>query len=66
MSYDMDMCTGHRDNAASVCPLRDRCKRYILGKKAIDERYYPVWWIRPSYVNEECNYFIETKKGGEK
>ena len=42
MNYDMDMCTGHRDDATAMCPLRDRCKRYILGKKAVSEHYYPI------------------------
>ena len=62
MSYDMDMCTGHRDNAISMCPLRDKCKRYILGKKAVSEHYYPIWWMLPSYINGECKYFIEVKE----
>lgn len=43
MSYDMDMCTGHRDNTTTLCPLRERCKRYVLGKKAVSERFYPIW-----------------------
>lgn len=62
MNYDMDMCAGHRDNAAAMCPLRDRCKRYILGRKAVSEHYYPIWWISPSYMNGECKYFIEVKE----
>ena len=62
MSYDMDMCTGHRDNTIAICPLRDRCKRYILGKKALSEHYYPIWWMAPCYMNGECKYFIEVKE----
>ena len=48
MSYDMDMCTGHRDNTIAPCPLRERCKRYILGKKTVSEvailygEHYPI------------------------
>lgn len=63
MSYDMDMCTGHRDNTITICPLRERCKRYILGNKAVSEHYYPIWWMLPSYMNGECKYFIESKEG---
>lgn len=62
MSYDMDMCTGHKDNTIAPCPLRERCKRYILGKKAASEHFYPIWWMLPSYMNGECKYFIETKE----
>ena len=62
MSYDMDMCSGHRDNTIAPCPLMERCKRYILGWKAISEHYYPIWWILPSYTNGECKYFIEVKE----
>lgn len=62
MSYDMDMCTGHRDNTTTLCPLRERCKRYVLGKKAVSERFYPIWWMTPSYMNGECKFFIEAKE----
>lgn len=62
MTYDMDMCTGCRIDAIAPCPLMERCKRYILGGKAISEHYYPIWWVIPSYTNGECKYFIEVKE----
>lgn len=62
MSYDIDMCTGHRDNTISICPFRERCKRYILGKKAVSENYHPIWWIVPPYENGKCEHFIEIRK----
>ena len=58
MSYDMDMCSGERKDALSPCPLRDKCKRYVLGLKALSENYYPIWWIVPPYENGKCKIFI--------
>lgn len=62
MNYDISMCTRHRDNTISICPVRDKCKRYVLGRKAVSEHYHPIWWMLPSYMNGECKYFIEVKK----
>ena len=41
MSYDMDMCEAitHENR---LCPLREECKRFILGQKALMEDYYPI------------------------
>lgn len=62
MSYDIDMCMGAREDKSSPCPLREKCKRYILGKRAVSENYYPIWWIVPPYENGKCKYFIETRQ----
>ena len=63
MSYDMDMCTGRNDGAIAMCPLRERCKRYILGQKAMREFRYSIWWVMPAYKNGKCYLFVENKEG---
>ena len=61
MSYDMDMCDGMtHDNG--YCPMRNRCKRFVLGQKALMEDYYPIYWIEPCYEDGECELFIEVKE----
>lgn len=62
MSYDIDMCTGHRDNTISICPFGEKCKRYILGKKAVSENNHPIWWIVPPYEDGKCEHFIEIRQ----
>ena len=61
MSYDMDMCSG-ADSRKSVpcCPLRNNCKRYVLGKKALSENFYPIWWMNNApYENGDCELQIK-------
>ena len=61
MNYDMDMCTGViKDN--DYCLLRDKCKRFILGQKALMEDYYPIYWIEPCCEDGKCELFIEVKE----
>ena len=62
MSYDIDMCEGVAADKSSPCPLRERCKRYVLGKRAVSENYYPIWWIVPPYENGKCEHFIEIRQ----
>ena len=61
MSYDMDMCEAitHENR---LCHLCDKCKRFILGQKALMEDYYPIYWIEPCYEDGECELFIEVKE----
>ena len=48
MSYDMDMCDG-MTNDNGYCPLREKCKRFILGQEALIENYRQIWWIYTAY-----------------
>lgn len=61
MSCDMDMCDG-MTNDNGYCPLRNKCKRFVLGQKALMEDYYPIYWIETCYEDGECELFIETKE----
>lgn len=61
MSYDMAMCNGMtKDNG--YCPLREQCKRFILGQKALMEDYYPIYWAEPCYEDRGCELFIAIKE----
>lgn len=62
MSYDMGMCEGVETGKSSPCPLRKKCKRFVLGRQAVSEKYYPIWWIEPPYENGKCKTFIETRQ----
>ena len=59
MNYDIDMCSGVQNNWLYPCPLRENCKRFVLGKKALDENYYPIWWTKPLYENGKCKIQIK-------
>lgn len=62
MSYDVDMCKGVGTGMSSPCPLRTCCKRYVLGRKAMKECHYPIWWLEPvPFGKNKCKYFIEEK-----
>ena len=70
MSYDMDMCDGIT-YGDGICPIRDSCKRYVFGQKALSEKYYPIWWLNPApYEDGRCELKIkiedekETEKNG--
>ena len=43
MSYDIDMCNGIGMYETMMCLLCAKCKRFVLGQKALDENYYPIW-----------------------
>ena len=61
MIYDIDMCDAMtHDNG--YCPLRQQCKRFILGQKALMEDYHPIYWIEPCYEDGKCELFIEVKE----
>lgn len=60
MSYDMDMCDAMVGNG--YCPLREQCKRFILGQKALMENYPRIYWIEPCYEDGKCELFIEVKE----
>ena len=49
MIYDEDFCYGELDDC--ICPLRDNCKRYVLGEKAISEGYEPTWFTDPMWFS---------------
>lgn len=58
MNYDIGMCSGVQDHWSSPCPLRENCQRFVLGRKALDENYYPIWWTNPLYENGKCKIQI--------
>ena len=61
MSYDIDMCDAMtHDNG--YCPLREQCKRFILGQRALMEDYYPIYRIEPCYEDGKCELFIKAKE----
>ena len=40
MNYDIDMCDGMVGN--DYCPLRENCKRWVLGQRALAENFPPT------------------------
>ena len=61
MSYDMDMCDAMtHDNG--YCLLREECKRFILGQRALMVDEHPIYWIEPCYEDGKCELFIEVKE----
>ena len=68
MSYDMDMCDAMIEN--DYCPLRENCKRWVLGQKALMESPSHIYWIYPCYEDGKCELQIkindekETEKNG--
>ena len=59
MNYDIDMCSGVLNHWPHPCPLRENCKRFVLGKEALDEDYYPIWWTKPQYEKGQCRNQIK-------
>lgn len=50
---DIDLCSG------VGCPLREKCKRYLLGFKSSRPNKV-VWWLEPKFNNGKCkNYYKE-------
>ena len=57
MNYDIDMCDGMVGN--DYCPLRENCKRWVLGQKALAENFPRIYWIYPCYENGKCKLQIK-------
>lgn len=55
MSNDVDFCNG------IGCGIRNRCLRYIFGKKAKANHLY--WWVDPKYSNGKCELFLKKREG---
>ena len=50
MNIDITLCSG------TGCPLKDTCKRYKTGLKAVELKLFPLWWMEPDYNNGNCKY----------
>ena len=52
MTFDITLCPG------TGCPLKNKCKRYTAGVKAIELGFFPLWWMEPDYNNGNCKYLM--------
>ena len=57
MNHDMDMCDAMVDNG--YCPLRENCKRWVMGQKALMENHPRIYWIYPCYKDGKCELQIK-------
>lgn len=52
---ETDFCSG------IGCAKRNKCLRYIFGKKAKAMGVY--WWVDPQYKNGQCKLFLKKREG---
>ena len=62
MSYDMCARKGNRLDLSVICTLCERCKRYVIGKMAIECGFPAMLWTKPQYKDGKCELFIEVKE----
>lgn len=53
MNIDLTLCPG------TGCPLKEKCKRYTAGVKAIELGFSPLWWMEPEYRNRTCKNLMK-------
>lgn len=53
MNIDITLCSGVK------CPLKDTCKRYKTGLKAVELKLFPLWWMEPEYKDGKCKYMMK-------
>lgn len=53
--YDIDLCNG------VGCPLKEQCKRYVLGAYNTDKEHRCLWWVEPKYEYGKCDNYLKAK-----
>lgn len=55
MTHDLDHCTGY------LCPVRDKCLRYIAFTKVEEADMPYTWFVAAQYEDGHCINFLEKK-----